>query len=277
MSKSRIEKIRFDGADPGGLEIVRAIVLQRLHHDHHWKQLDAYGEGFDPYVEYVGQAGIAKDRVAFLAMEVMWEFMIQGVIAPGLNPANPNLPWFHITEYGQKVLAAGEYLPHDPTGYLDRFVREMPDADSTVLAYLRESVDSFARGSFIASVVLLGIASERVFLLVAESLLTALSNPKEQKQFKKILDRNAIKPKLDWVLAKVLEIRTKFPGSVPDNINVMPTTIFDFIRCQRNDLGHPQNRPPKVSREDAYVNLRIFPAYCRVADQVRTYLNSQQV
>ncbi|PYV21087.1 MAG: hypothetical protein DMG24_20650 [Acidobacteria bacterium] len=231
-----MSKISFDPNDEGGLELARIVLLDRLRRDHNWNQISPYDSGFDPYVEYVGPSRPGQERLLTLIQDVFWEFIIQGVLAPGLDLANPNLPWFHITDYGTKVLAASEFLPHDPTGYLRRFRSDIGTPDRTVEAYLSESLNCFERGCFIASVLMLGVASERAFLLVCDSLLAALSKSTERSEFDRILKRNPIKPKQDWVLRKIQEIQKTRPCPLPDNVNVMLTVIFDFIRTQRNSV-----------------------------------------
>ena len=272
-----MDKINFDPSEEGGFELARAIVLQRLKEDTSWSQYDHSGTGFNRYVEYVGDPEAGRRRLCFLAQDILWELMIQGVIAPGLNINNPNLPFFHITEYGGKVISAGKYLPHDPTGYLDRFRGEVMNPDPVVMSYLSESLECFSRGNLVASVVMLGIASERMFLLLCNALLDSLSDPKEKAEFGKTLDLNAIKPKMGWVLDKIQSLQRGSPRPLSDNVNIMLVTIFDFIRCQRNDLGHPQDSPPNVTLEDAYVNLRVFPSYCGMANQVINYLQTNKV
>jgi hypothetical protein len=169
-----MSKVVFDPKEKGGLELVRTIFLERLRRDTSWNQINPYEDtGFRPYVEYVGDSQLGKTRLLILLQETFWEFVVQGVVAPGKDFSNPNLPWFHVTEYGKKVLAAGEFLPHDPTGYLQRFRTQVGTPDPTVEVYLSESLDCFTRGSFIASVVMLGVASERAFLLLCESLLSS--------------------------------------------------------------------------------------------------------
>jgi hypothetical protein len=49
------------------------------------------------------------------------------------------------------------------------------------------------------------------------------------------------------------------------------------MRCQRNEVGHPRETPPNVHRQDAFVNLQIFPRYYEIAEQVRTFLASNPV
>jgi hypothetical protein len=272
-----MSKIIFNPNEKGGLELARAIVLERLRNDKSWQQYDHSGEGFDRYVEYIGDQGAGRRRLVFLAQDVLWEFMIQGIIAPGLNVSNPNLPWFHITEYGEKVLVEKELLPHDPAGYLEWLRSEIPSCDSTVLKYLSESLNCFTRGCLIASVVMLGVASERAFLILCDAFLNAINNSAEKSKFQKILDQVAIKPKMDWVLNKIQIIQSKPRRPLPDNVNVMLAAIFDFIRCQRNELGHPQESPPKITRDDAYVNLRIFPNYYKMVTQVIDYLRQNKI
>ena len=41
----------------------------------------------------------------FLAHEIFWQFVVEGVLAPGMDTNNLKLPWFHITKYGRDVLA----------------------------------------------------------------------------------------------------------------------------------------------------------------------------
>ena len=47
-------KIPFEARKPD-LQVVRQIVAERLKRDASWRQLDTTGDGFAPYVEYVGQ------------------------------------------------------------------------------------------------------------------------------------------------------------------------------------------------------------------------------
>ena len=57
----------------------------------------------------------------------------------------------------------------------------------------------------------------------------------------------------------------------------MLVAIYDLMRCQRNELGHPRETPPNIQRQDAFVNLQIFPRYYEIAEEVRAFLASNQV
>ena len=58
-----------------------------------------------------------------IVSEIIWELLVQGVLAPGnriMGGIHTELPHFHVTEYGKQCLEAGDILPYDPEGYLDR-------------------------------------------------------------------------------------------------------------------------------------------------------------
>ena len=160
---------------------------------------------------------------------------------------------------------------------MDRFRAEIENADPVIIVYLTESIECFVRGNSIASVVMLGIAAERVFLLLCHALSSSLSEPSEKTDFDRILNLMPMRPKMEWFLNKIQNLQKGKPRPLPDNVNIMLCTVYDFIRCQRNDLGHPQDTLPNVTREEAYVNLRVFPIYCEMANKVMRYFRENRV
>jgi hypothetical protein len=273
-------KIPFDPRNPD-LDAVRQIVVERLRRDTTWRQLDNTGEGFAPFVDYVAPTEFERQNgrsaLLFLAQEVFWQLVIEGVLAPGMDSSNLKLPWFHITKHGRAVLNSTEPQPYDPTGYLARLRERIVSPDATVMAYLAESLETFRKANRVASAVMLGIAAERVFLLLCDSLAAALSTPAEKSAFAKLLDRFPMKPKLDWVHGKIQQIQKQAPSGFPDNATIMLVAIYDLMRCQRNELGHPRESPPQMERQDAFVNLQIFPRYYEIAENVRRFLAANPV
>jgi hypothetical protein len=193
-----------------------------------------------------------------------------------MNSSNLDLPWFHITQFGWEVLASTEPPPYDPTAYLKRLQERVANPDPTVIAYLAESLETLRKNP-VASTVMLGIAAERVFLLLCERMETALANAGEKAAFSKLLGRFSMKPKLDWVHNKVQQIQKQSPVGFPENATIMIVAIYDLMPGQRNELGHPRELPPRVKREDAFVNLQIFPRYYEIAEETRTFLLSNPV
>ena len=267
-------KIPFDPRNPDP-DAVRQIVVERLRRDASWCQMDATGDGYEPYADYGGQDG--RRTLLFLTQEVFVQLFVEGILAPGSDSYNLNLPWFHITKHGREILASGEPQPYDPSGYLARLRERVPNPDPTVIAYLAESLETFRKDNRVASAVMLGIAAERVFLLLCDALAGALSNPAEKASLTKLLDRFPMKPKLDWVQNKIQQIQKQAHAGFPENASIMLVTIYDLMRCQRNELGHPREAPPSMHRQDAFVNLQIFPRYYEIAEQMRAFLANNLV
>jgi hypothetical protein len=273
-----ISKPLFDAQRSDASEVVRQVLLRRIRTEPSFNELklNFFGGGFSNHVEFA----TSRDKDAFprFVLDTFWSLVVEGMVAPGNENGDPGLPFFHVTEHGRRVFADPDYQPHDPAEYLRQLGQNIVNPDSTVLAYLKESLDCFAHGMIVASTTMLGVAAERVFLLVCESLLANLKNPVEQTAFQKILDRNPMKPKLDLVTDKFRQIQTpKRPPDLPEDVDIKIAGIYNLIRVQRNDLGHPREAPPTVTRDDAYGYLRLFPSYYATAEKVREFLAKNKV
>lgn len=267
--------VPYDPTRPD-LAAVRRIFLDWLRANPNATQLDSTGATYEGLVEYVND-NRQPQLLAFHVTEVFWELLVEGIVAPGTSSQMLNLPLFHLTGYGKKVVASEAGHPHDEPGYLARLRARVPQPDQTVQAYLGEALTAFRRGTPVSSTIMLGIAAERIFLLVCDSLSAALRDPTEKATFDALLQRFPMKPKLDWVHAKLLDLQNRRVPGLPDNATLAVTAIYDFLRTQRNDLGHPREVPPSVDREEAFGNLQIFPRYYQVAEEVRQFLGGNQV
>ncbi|GAA2208282.1 hypothetical protein GCM10009850_037400 [Nonomuraea monospora] len=58
--------------------------------------------------------------------------------------------------------------------------RQAPDLHPISYQYLEESLQAFNAGCHLASSVMLGVAAEQVFLVVAEAMVAALDTPAEK-------------------------------------------------------------------------------------------------
>ena len=268
----------FNAKDANAIDVVRQVFLTRLRATPGFDQLqmNIFGGVFEPYVQFASHS----DEQGFkrLMLDVFWALTVEGIIAPGSKKGQLDLPFFHLTNHGQRMFAEPDYQPHDPREYLRQLGQSVPNPDVTVLAYLQQALHSYAKGLFVSSTMMLGIAAERVFILLCESLLASLQDPTETSAFQKILERNAMKPKLDWLTTKLRDIQTpKRPADVPEDIDIKIPGIYNLIRYQRNEIGHPRPSPPTVSRDDTYGYLRLFPSYYGTAEKLREYFASNRV
>ena len=257
------------------MRLLRLVVFERLRRDPQWNYYPNSSSGFTDYVDTSHPH--ASEALGFHLSEVVWQLLIEGVLAPGSNSANPNLPWFHLTPLGRSVLESQGPNPFDPEGYVEFVQRKVSDADATVLLYLAESLNTQRTGNLVASAVMLGIAAERVFLLLSQSLHAALKDPKEKKEFGDILGRFPMKPKLDWVRAKIESLQSRKVRGIPESAGLVIMAIYDMIRQQRNELGHPREEPPALTRDDVLASIQVFVRYYETAEALRSFLGENQV
>ena len=100
---------------------------------------------------------------ALAVQEVVWDLLLQGVLAPGKNSLNLHLPFVHVTEYGARCLDEGAIAAYDPDGMISR-VRDLTNdaVSEAILETLRDALLAFHRGLFRASLVLLSRAAKEL-------------------------------------------------------------------------------------------------------------------
>ena len=264
----------FRDSDSNNLELVRQIVLYRLKHDSQWHQFDYdWDQRTSNFVEF--DPSRLRSRFVVLANEVMWQLLTQGVITVGRDASNPALPFFRITDYGQKVLEAERFVPHDATGYLDdlRTVTGVIATDVTV-AYVEEALNCFNAGCHIASVLLLGVAAESVFDQMCEIVRASLKDTSEQNNLNPKLP---VKPRHRWIVQKYQNLPKSVRQQLPESLDMTLTSLYDLIRRQRNELGHPQDKPPSLSREEAFIFFRLFPGFVSDSQAFAEYCHNSGI
>lgn len=194
--------------------------------------------------------------------EIIWSFIIQGVLMPGSNDSNPNLPHLRLTEYGKKVVAEGELVPHDPDGFLQRFREIVPNADQVLVEYLTEALQCYIHGLYRASAVMLGGASERGMLLLMDSIGDSFKRKETGSRYKAALEKApTIYRKFEVFKKRLDSIKGKLPSDLRDNLDTQLAGIFDLIRNTRNDAGHPA-RVVLIEQDLIYSHIRLFVPYC---------------
>jgi len=168
--------------------------------------------------------------------EIVWSLIIQGIIIPGRS--TQGWPFITVTEYGRKVLDAGEIIPHDPDGYLEHVKSILKPHDDIILMYLSEGLQCFLRGTYLASTVMLGVASERAFLNLQESFIKFLPAG-EAKKLKQFLS----KP----ISTQFTEFWKRLEPKIPllpnnEDLEIQLRGIYTLIRNARNDVGHPTGK-----------------------------------
>jgi hypothetical protein len=225
-----------------------------------------YGSGSEKYMP-------SNDREK--VRQIVWEFILQGILAIGRDEANPNFPFVSITEHGKKILESGETLPYDPDGFLRKLKTDIPNLDPIVEMYVTESLQAYLKGLMFSSAVALGVASEQAFLLLLETFTNAIKDPSTKSSFEKLQDTIRTKHKFDQLKNKLMGIRVTLPRELSEDLESQFDGIFNLIRVTRNDAGHPTGR--KIERDVAFVNLRLFIVYCKKIYGLIDYFGSHPI
>jgi hypothetical protein len=252
-------RVKFDESHKDDIGLVREIFLRRLREDgSRWSQFGTLDPEFERFLEFPS----AKEKYRFddLLRQVIWEFIVQGVIAPGngFNYSGANIRFFTVTDFGHKVLSAGRVIPQDPDGYLAEIrAAGKTCADPVVAGYIEEALCCFARGCWTASVLLLGVAAEAVVLKACELIVAESADPALRKAYENLPE--SVKHRHRWLVDRYNVLPAKVRReALPDGLDVTLTSAYDLIRRQRNDLGHPQAIPPVIDRQHAFVFFQVF-------------------
>jgi len=208
--------------------------------------------------------------------EVFWELMVQGILAPGHVGYQLQVMPTHATDYGRKCLEEGEITPHDPDGFLAA-VRDAAggEADEIVITYVSESLQCFLHREYLASTVLLGVASERCIDLIAEAYLGSLADDAERDRRRKQLSQtNRSVSRRFGRLRDLLTSSKDLPKWLKEGLDIQLSGIFEIIRRTRNDAGHPRGEMP--GRQEAHACLLLFPGYYKMVYNLCEHLRGPQ-
>lgn len=225
--------------------------------------------GFMPKTDRRGATLDAPDREK--AREVFWSLIVQGVIFPGGDQHNENLPWFALTEYGRTVVSSPDPVPHDPDRYLEHVADLAPNIDEIASSYLEEGLECFQRGVYRASLVMLGVASEKMMLDLAEAIAGSIPEA-EATKLRNVIERRRISAIYEATM-KLLQPRLKLkqlPRALSDGLEAQLNGVFTVIRVHRNEAGHPTGRV--VDQITALGLYSSFPYYCQRWSQLVEHL-----
>lgn len=88
-----------------------------------------------------------------------------------------------------------------------------------------------------------------------------MTNQSKQTKFEKLEKNISIKEKFDETMKEIVNLKKLLPYKMDQDVISHVEGIFELIRNQRNDSGHPTGK--NVSRDDIFINLRLFIVYCK--------------
>lgn len=207
--------------------------------------------------------------------EIVWSLVVERVVTIGIDTGNAAWPFLSLTEYGSEVVNSTEPIPHDPTGYLLRIRTQIPRIDPIILIYLEESLLTYNINALLSSTVALGCASEKALLLLIEAYSNAIQDPGRKENFVNKTEGKVIKRQFDEFNKCLTNLIGNMHADISDGLNTVLLGVFEMIRNNRNDAGHPTGK--SIPRDYVYANLQVFIPYCQKVYQLIDYFNDNPI
>ena len=204
-----------------------------------------------------------------LIAQTLWLLLGRGFIYIDIwQPAPENWKW-GLTDAGAASAKDEQFNPDDPELYMGRLRSNIPDLSDLVLSYADEALRCYAHGCYLASAVMLGVASEAAFMEMARASVTWLESA--GPALKKVLDnpREQYVKKFEAFRRRVEPRKADLPNDLADGMNLTFNSVIELLRIGRNDSGHPTGKP--MSREDQYIALQMAGRYLQRLYQFRAF------
>jgi len=218
----------------------------------------------------LGRRGIhvSDDR---MLLRALWQLVSGGYMyvdfthgfAQPTNWINSPQNWiWQLTNRGIRLAQAkiNEIEPDDEQGYLRLLRANVPDIDDQVMLYISEALRAYHGEAYLASTVMLGVASERAFQRLGEAFLKWLPQ-READVFAETFGnpkRNYIN-KFEEFRKRLEPKKGEIPAEFTDNMALNLDAVADMLRVNRNEAGHPTGRT--FGESEAYINLQTFARY----------------
>jgi len=195
-------------------------------------------------------------------MEAVWLLISQGLAFIDFSQSAPENWELKLTRAGQQAAFDQGFNPDNAGQYLKKLQETIPELSPLVLRYTYEAVRSYVHRCYLASAVMLGVASEAAFFDLAEAFAGWLPE-NESSKFRKILDdpRKHYISKFEAFRKRIQSHKPELPHRLADNMALMMDSVLDLLRIYRNDAAHPTGK--EIDRDDAYGNLQMFARYLK--------------
>jgi hypothetical protein len=196
-------------------------------------------------------------------------------IPPDRQLGTPQLIDFLPTERGLQWFNGVEPLPEDSAGYLKLLKDLVPLLDCVIEQYIVESLRSFEREAYFATMVMIGAASEKAIYLLGDSLAKALKPSARRTALEKLLNGRTLYPLLESV-RKIIEAESiknaPIPYSASEGASAHLASLFEAIRAQRNDAVHPKTAT--VSAASVRLLMHSLPAALETTEKLKNWFDA---
>jgi hypothetical protein len=193
-----------------------------------------------------------------LVKEVLWEMLTQALLIPR-DREWQGLTHFVLTEAGKRFLQSARLSPYDDATYLRHVDQTIPNFSGSIRILLSESLQTFKAGYLVASVVLLGVASEQIVYDLFESYKNAHSNKRIRRNLQERWNRKGtIRTRFDLLWSELEQHKSPLNAvGLWDGTDGLVKAAFHAIRVARNEALHPPGRQFDAVEVDGVLSMFI--------------------
>lgn len=216
-----------------------------------------------------------KGEILSTSREIIQEFINMGALYPGQFGqvhGSDFYPWLTITEYGKEIFSQEDWLPYDPDGYIKALKEKVPEIDDVTLIYISEAVATFNRRELLSATITIGVASENLMLLLIEAYTDWIKNATRKSMFYKKVEERFISTQYKEFKKEFITDLMSLPKEFRSDWETYLDGVFNFIRLNRNDAGHPTGKQFNV--KVVYASLQIFAEYAQFIIKIIQHFKS---
>ncbi|MBD3306447.1 hypothetical protein GF339_08615 [candidate division KSB3 bacterium] len=204
-----------------------------------------------------------------LVTQTLWSLVGKGLVYIDISQRAPENWEWRLTNAGKTSANDEQFNPDDPDRYLSRLKSNSPDISDLVFMYVREAIYCYTHERYLASAVMLGVASEAAFSEMAQASVDWLGSAGQKLQV--ILDtpRKPYIKKFEEFRKRIDTRKAELPVELADNMSLTFDSVLDLLRISRNESGHPTGK--SISREDQYISLQMFGRYLQRLYNLRKF------
>lgn len=220
---------------------------------------------------------VDETKTNLIILEIINQWVANGLLVFGnKNDLDSTASgWISVTTYGERCFEEDNILPFDPDGYIEQYKAIIPQVDDITLDYLGESITAYNRDLLLSSAITLGVASENIILNMIESFSQAIADRGARVRFQTRIRNRQISNQYETFKRELRNFNSQLPTELTRDLNTYLDGIFNFIRINRNQAGHPTgNRPNK---NVMLHNLQVFVDYSKRVFALIDYFSSNRL
>lgn len=205
-------------------------------------------------------------------MPMAWDWISRGLAYFDISQPSTSNWDLRLTEKGKRYIDEEDENPYNDNFWYASLLKKAVGISEIEKQYAQEAIKAFVNEMYVACHVMIGVSSESVILRMAqamaksdlfeghETISKAVDNPRIS--IRELF--NKMRPELD-------KAKKSIPGNLADNMSIWLDSMFDVIRVNRNDAGHPTGST--LSKEDSIMVLRCYVTYMSKACRLIHYLD----